>query len=129
MTSLRAAALIAVLVGSVGSVGFMLRAGQRNESRLLLFVFAVWVLSPFVALVVADGASKRWSVLTRATLYGVMLILAPLSLVIYGNGALRPAGTKNAFVYVMLPPVSWLLAAIIVSTAAFISRRRQRTLP
>ena len=41
--SLRVAGLIAVLAGAVGSVGFMLRAGRRNDSQLLLALFAFWV--------------------------------------------------------------------------------------
>jgi hypothetical protein len=46
---LRAAALAAVLVGAVGSVAFMLYAGRHNPSRLLMTLFTLWVLSPFVA--------------------------------------------------------------------------------
>ena len=72
---LRAAALIAVLAGAVGSVGLTLHAGRHNNSRILLLLFTLWVLSPFVALVWADVVSKRWPVLTRATLYSVMLVL------------------------------------------------------
>jgi len=40
---LRAAALIAVVAGAGGSVGLMLRAGQRTP-RLLLVLFVIWVL-------------------------------------------------------------------------------------
>src|ERR1700731_2872365 len=72
---LRAVALIAVVAGALGSVGLMLWVGHRNPSRVLLVLFAIWDLSPFIALVLADIVSKRWSVITRATLYGVMLIL------------------------------------------------------
>src|SRR6266478_1133574 len=80
---LRLASLIAVVVGAVGSMGLMLWAGRRNSSRLLLVLFALWVLSPFMALVWANVAS-RWSVLTRATLYAVMLVSAFSSFAIYG---------------------------------------------
>ena len=52
---LHAAALIALPAGAVGSVGLLLRAGQRNNSRLLLVLFTIWVLSPFLALASADG--------------------------------------------------------------------------
>ena len=79
---LRAAALIAVLAGAVGSFGLMLHAGRRNDSRILLVLFTIWVLSPFVALVLADVVSKRWSVLTRATLHRAMLVLTIGSLAI-----------------------------------------------
>ena len=65
---LHAVALIAVVAGALGSVGLMLWVGHRNSSRVLVVLFAIWDLSPFIALVLADIVSKRWSVLTRATL-------------------------------------------------------------
>jgi hypothetical protein len=122
---LRAAALIAVLVGAVGSVGFLLRAGQRTP-RLLLVLFVLWVLSPFMAVVLADVVSKRWSVLTRATLYCVMLVLTLGSLAIYGDDALRPRRAQAGFVFVVVPLASWLLIAIVVPIAALVSRRLSR---
>jgi hypothetical protein len=70
--------------------------------------------------------STRWSVLTRATLYGVMLVLTVASLAIYGNHAVRPPSSQPAFVYVLVPPVSWLLIAIVVPMAALIAGRRSR---
>ena len=123
---LRAVALIAVVAGAVGSVGLMLWVGHRNPSRLLLVLFALWVLSPFIALVLANMVSKRWSVLTRAALYTVMLVLAVGSLAIYGDVALGPPRTKTAFVFVVVPPASWLLIAIVVPIAALIWGRPSR---
>ena len=75
---LRKAASIAVLAGAVGSVGLLLRATDRNPSQLLVVLLAIWVVSPFVALLWASIVSKGWSVLIRVTLYGVMLVV-PLS--------------------------------------------------
>jgi hypothetical protein len=124
LSVLRTAALIALLAGATCSVGFMLLAGHQNPSRLLLVLFAIWVLSPFVALVFADIVSKDWSVLTRATLYGVMLVLTVISLGIYGHVALGLPRTKTAFAFVVVPPASWLLIAITTSVAALISRWR-----
>jgi hypothetical protein len=123
---LHTAALIAVLAGAVGSVGLMLRAGHHNPSRLLLVFFALWVLSPFIALIMANMVSKRWSVLTQATLYTMMLVLTVGSLAIYGDVALGPPRVKAAFVFVVVPPASWLLIAIVVPIAALISRRPSR---
>jgi hypothetical protein len=121
---LRAVALVAVVAGAVGSVVFMLRVGHRNPSRLLLVLFTVWVLSPFVALVWATMVSKRWSVLTRATLYTVTLILTVGSLAIYRNVVLtHPA--KPASFFLVVPFVSWLLMTI-VPLAALISGRLSR---
>jgi hypothetical protein len=104
----------------------MLRAGHRNPSRLLLVLFALWVLSPFIALVLANMVSKRWSVLARATLYTVMLVITVGSLAIYGDVALGPPRTKAAFVFVVVPSASWLLIAIVVPIAALISGRPSR---
>jgi hypothetical protein len=123
---LRAAALIAVLAGAAGSLALMLHAGRRNDSRVLLVLFTIWVLFPFVALVVADVVSKRWSVLTRATLHSVMLVLTLGSLAIYGDVALWPPRAKTAFAFVVVPAASWLLIAIALPIAALISRRLSR---
>src|SRR5438093_10253544 len=81
---LRAAALVAVPTVAAASVALMLHAGRRNSSRLLMIAFALWVLSPFVSLILANIVSMRWSVHARATLYSLMLVLTLGSLVIYG---------------------------------------------
>jgi hypothetical protein len=119
---LRAAARVAVVAGAIGSLGLMLRAG-RSTPRLLLVLFVFWVVSPFVALAWANMVSERWSVLTRAMLYCVTLLITLGSLVIYGFD-LAPAGSARAFSFVAVPPGSWLLMAIVVPIAALISRRR-----
>src|ERR1700732_2890570 len=59
-TLISGAALLLPVAGAVGSVFLMLRAGQRNDSRMLLTLFAIWVLSPFAVLVLANVVSKRW---------------------------------------------------------------------
>jgi hypothetical protein len=120
---LRVAALIVVVAGALGSLGFLLREGRRTP-RFLLVLFVLWVLSPFVALVWANVVSKRWSVVTRATLYTVTLFLSLGSLAIYGAvGSLR---AKPAAIFLMAPLASWLLVAIVVPTAALMSNRAKR---
>jgi hypothetical protein len=126
---LHAAALIAVTAGAVGSVGLLLRAGQRNNSRLLLVLFTIWVLSPFVVLASADVVSKRWSAITRGALYSLMLVLPLASVAIYATGAFKPAKSGAVFLFVAVPPVSWVLIASGVSIAAFLSGRLSRRLP
>jgi hypothetical protein len=122
---LHTVALIAVVAGAVGSVGLMLWVGHRNPSRLLLALFAVWVLCPFLALLLANIISRRWSVITRATLYCVMLVLTLGSLAIYCDVVLRPRSTP-AFVFIVVPLGSWLLMVIVVPIAALISGRLSR---
>jgi hypothetical protein len=115
--------VVALGAAAVGSIGLMLRAGRHNASRILLLIFAVWVVSPFVALVLADVFSKRWSVVTRAMVYGVMLVVGLGSLAIYGYVALGPARAKVAAVFVVVPPASWFLIAVVVIGAG-LSRPR-----
>ena len=122
---LHAVALTAAVAGAGGSVGLMLWVGHRNPSRILLVLFAVWVLSPFMALLLANMVSKRWSVLTRATLYGVMLILTLSSLAFYGDVVWRPR-PQPAFVFLVVPVGSWLLMTIVVPVGALISGRLSR---
>jgi ACR3 family arsenite efflux pump ArsB len=116
----RAAALIAMLAGAAGSIVLLFHASQRRPP-LLMIIFVIWVLSPYVALIFANALSGRWSVPTRALLYGVMLVVAPCSLAIYGDDALRPRRAQAAFVYVVVPRASLLLIALVVPTAVLIS--------
>ena len=120
---MRAASLVAVAAAGAGSVGLTLRAGQ-TAPPLLLALFVLWVLSPFVGLAWANMVSHRWSVITRATVWCVSLVIALISLAVYGGVVLPPAGSPHAFVYVIVPPGSWLLLAIAVAAAALVSRRR-----
>lgn len=122
---LRAAGLIALFVGAAGSLGFFFHTG-RHPPRIVIVGFVVWILSPFVVLGAAHLISKRWSNLTRRTLYIVMLIIALGTLAAYGDDAIGRRTAHAAFVYVMVAPVSWLLIAIALSIAAIISRRRSR---
>ena len=121
---LRKAALLAVPAGALGSIGFTLWVGHRNDSRLLLMLFTVWVFSPFLALGWACVAAKRWAASGRAALHGVILVLALGSLVIYGESALGPPRAKPAFIFLVVPLVSWLLIAVVVPLVALAKNQR-----
>lgn len=121
----RPVALVAAVIGAVGSVGMMLSVGDRNRQILFLIIlFVGWVSSPFVALVAADILGKRWSTLTRATLHALMLILALGSLAVYGSVVSGPPKAKPAALFLMVPLASWLLIAIALSAATLIARKR-----
>ncbi len=116
---LHAVALPTMVVGAVTSIALMLRAG--HPPVFLRVLFAIWVLSPFAALFVANMVSKRWSVITRATLDTVMLVLTLISLAIYGYVVANPPMSTPAFVWVVVPVASWLLMTIVVPVAALVS--------
>lgn len=119
---MRASAIIALVVGAAGSIGLMLHARQ-HPSPLLVGLFVIWVLSPFAALSVAHRASKRWSLGTQATLHLVTMFIALASLLIYGDDEVNHRATHPAFVYVAVPPATWLFGVIALSIAALRGRR------
>ena len=103
----------ALLLGALGSLGFLLRAGQRNHSPPgLMALMALWVLAPFAALAVAYAAAKHWPDVARARLVRTSLIVALGSLAVYGVDALHPLAAKAAVPFVIVPAAAWLLLAI-----------------
>jgi hypothetical protein len=126
LTVLRRAAVISALAGAAGSAALMLLAGRRQQSRVLVLLFAIWVVSPFIAGLIANSVSKRWPAGTRATLYVLMVVLTLGSLIIYGEVAFEYVKAKAGFVFLVVPFGSWLLLAVMVGTAAIISARQSR---
>jgi len=104
--------LIVVICGAMGSLYFTLHSGRYNKSVLLILLFVIWVLSPFAALAAATIVSKLWPTLIRMTLYSLVLILTIGSLITY-SGIIKPPGSKPAFVFLVVPLISWLLIAIL----------------
>jgi len=121
--SLAAVARVAVVAGAAGSIGLMLYAGRRAP-RLLIVLFTIWVLSPFMALLWANIVSKPWPVVTRLALYCVTPVIALSSLGIYGYAVLRSSRSTPTAVFVAVPPASSVLMTIAVAGAALLSRKR-----
>ena len=101
----------------------MMRAGARQRSLVLILLFTGWVLSPFLALALANVRSSRWQPITRTALYGAMLGVTFVSISIYALQALLP-GMKAGFIYLVVPGACWLLIAMALATAAALSPRR-----
>jgi hypothetical protein len=121
---LRLAAMAALLAGTLGSVYLTFYVGRQNSSGLLLTLFALWVVSPFVGAVLASAMSKRWQVSARVWLYVVMIVIALGSLAVYGEVAYGPPQPKPAFYFLMTPLASWVLIAITSGIGALGSGRR-----
>jgi hypothetical protein len=122
-TFLRATGTVAVLAAAVASLIMVIHTGRHNRSFLLPLLFILWVLSPFAALLIANRISKPWLILTRVTLYWLMLIISAVCLIAY-SGLLTPSGTKAAFVFLMAPLLSWLLILTCIPIAASRSRKK-----
>ena len=121
-TFLRPIALAVVAVGAVGSLYLMFSASRHQNSIILIALFTGWVLSPFVGLFITNKFSNRWTGNARSSLYWLMIILTIFSLVAYG-GAFNTPRTKNAFVFLVVPLISWLLIAIVILIARRLSRK------
>jgi hypothetical protein len=119
---IRIVALTIVVVGAVGSLYFMFNAGRHQKSILLIALFMVWVLSPFVIFIFANKISNRWTVPARATLYWATIVLAVGSLIVY-SGTFNTAQTKPASIFLIVPFISWLLILAVALVVRRLSRK------
>lgn len=106
----RSIVLIMLLVAAAGSFVLMFRAGSQQKSVLLLVLFTGWVLAPFAALAAVVWVSHRWSVQVRTVVYVLALLVIVNSLIAY-SGFWNTPGTRNAFVFLIVPFTSWIVGA------------------
>jgi len=121
-STLRSAARLSLIAGAAGSVALMLRAGSRQRSVLLILLFTGWVLSPFLALALANLRASRMPARVRGALYGAMFGVTAVSLIVYGSHAVR-GGMKAGFVYLVGPAMCWLLIVVVLGANAIVARR------
>jgi hypothetical protein len=122
-SGLRSVARAALIAGAAGSVVLMMRAGSRQRSLALIMLFTGWVISPFLALAIANIRSARWQPMTRSALYGAMIGVAFISLSVYALQALLP-GMKAGFIYLVVPAACWVLIAMALATAVALAPKR-----
>jgi len=120
---LRTAALAAGFVGAVVSVALMLRACNQNPSNVVRVLIGIWVVSPFVALLLADAISKRWPLFGRATVHGLALVVSFGATVIYSLDALMHLSPRKGFVFAAVPGASLVLIALVLLVAACFGRK------
>jgi hypothetical protein len=113
--SLRLLALVVVVLGAAGSILLMLQAGSRQPSIVLIALFVLWVLSPFVALGWAAAMSGRWEARVRGALYLVIGLVTACSLAMYDGMIPMPAGARPAAVFLVVPFASWAFFAVLAS--------------
>jgi hypothetical protein len=122
---LRATSWVALVVGAVGSLGLWIHAAQ-HPPPLLIALFVVLVLSPFVVLGIGHIVAKRWAPSSQAALYWVTLLVTVASIVIYGDDAVSHRTAHPAAVYVVVPPASWVVSVPALGIGAWIARRKQK---
>jgi hypothetical protein len=122
---LRTTARTILLIGSVGSLYFMFRIGSNQKSILLLGLFTIWVLSPFVGLLFAKRLSRHWTDKMSTWLYWTIIILTVASLTVY-SGILTLSQTPPAFNFLFIPFLCWLVILTILLFANRQSRRDKK---
>jgi hypothetical protein len=113
LKALRLLSIEVLWIGGCISIAIMYKAGQNNDSLVLKLLFLVWVASPFIALSTAYYLSKAWSVLSIKALCILMLFITIVSLAGY-SGILIPSGSKPAFIFLIVPLISWMVIAIVM---------------
>ena len=124
LAALKRVASVITIAGAVISLGCMFVVGRHQKSLVLMALFTVWVLAPFVALIYAHELSQNWTVNRSTALYTFMLLLTLFSVAIYATVAFGPPRPQQARFFLMVPSASWLLIGIAFSISAYLGRKR-----
>lgn len=115
----RHATLFASLGVAVCATAFyLLHAGQRNNSVLLLAIMMAWVQLPYVAMLLLTIRLRQ----PMPTLYGALVCLALLA---YSADYVKPLSAHRAFAFVVIPAALWIL--LIASQVGSWAVRRNST--
>ena len=90
-------------------------------SFLILLAWAIFMVSPFVALLAAGRSSRPWAANARATMQALGLLVTLASLTVYTVAAMR--WTRPTPAFLMVPLASWLLIAVGTTRAAWTARK------
>jgi hypothetical protein len=122
---IRIVSFFIVSAGAIVSLGFVLHAGQNNKSVMLVSLFIIWVLSPFLGLFIANIISTKWPFSVRIALCTFIILISGGSLLFYSG--VIPAGTKQAFKFLVIPLISWILIVVFIPACISISRKVTHT--
>ena len=87
-----------------------------------MLAFVGWVFSPFALLITLHFFARRWTAMTCATLYVLMLCVAFGSILAYGIDATRQLGAHPATIYVLVPGFSIALIGLVLGIGSFVFR-------
>ena len=107
---------------AVCALGSMSIIGQRQRSVLLIAMFTVWVLLPYVALTVLNMRARAWSAEARHSVQYATLLISLASLARYVAVVLRPLKSQPASTFLIVPLASWIAIGIVALVAMRTSR-------
>jgi len=121
---LRTTAFVVAIGGLLGSIGLTLWVGHR-AAMLLQVLFVGWVAAPFLILLWAILNSWRWSSAIRVTLYILSVAVTLGAVATYADVAWNPPASAPAFMFLIMPLVSWVVMTIVMAAVVLMSRGRQ----
>ena len=119
LRALHKASLFFCFLGAMGSSFLFILAG-RQTPRVLFGPLVLWLILPFVVLLVAHRSTSDLSTKARFILYGVTLIVSVTSLAIYTYQVNWPRQSTPAFYWVLVPPASGLFMMITLVVSAIV---------
>ncbi len=123
VSSLGLTVRLSIVASAVGALVSMFIVGQRQRSVLLITMFVVWVLAPYVALWLLNARARAWNPSARATVAYASVLISLGALARYAWVLVWPLAAQPASTFLIVPFASCV--AIVV--AAAIAMRSSRT--
>ena len=115
--------MLVLVASAVGALMSMFTVGHRQRSVVLMAMFTVWVLSPFVALWLINGKARRWDPPAGSGLEYATVLISLAALGRYVWVLIRPVEHQPASTFMIVPFASWVAIAV----AAGVARRQSRS--
>ena len=121
---LKAGTPIVLIVAALSSIGFMFYTARSQRSIILLLLFTIWVGSPFIALFYAQSRSKQKTDKFQNNFRWLTLFICIVSVLIY-SGILGRLSKQPAFIYLVVPFISWFLIISMIIGSKFLSKKNE----
>lgn len=127
MKSLRNITLAINIIGAIAALGIMIFASSAivTLSDLLITIgFCLWVILPFVVLIVLTAVIHRKgrSGAARAAILLTSILVVVSSVVIYWTSILNSESSTSALVFVVLPIYAMVATAVVYILAWLLLR-------
>jgi hypothetical protein len=119
-SALTVLATLTTTAAALGGLVAMFLIGRHQRSILLIVMFAVWVLSPLVALVLINARARAWNPPAHRTFQYATILISGVAFIRYVWVVVRPLTAQPASTFLIVPLVSW----IAIGVAAAVARRR-----
>jgi uncharacterized membrane protein len=110
---LKTASRLVLLIGTAVSLFLVIHAGHKNASVILPLLFVIWVLSPYIGLLITIRISKVWQASSRTILHYLVISFTICCVIAY-SGILTPSDVKPAAIFLITPLLLWVAIAITI---------------